>query len=159
MGKRTKRLMAVLGASAVLLAGTAGSAGAVGSGTQAVGFQLKNVQTGRCLDSNYNGEVYTSPCAKGGDNPYQQWQWGYWGVNALRNVETGLCLQNIAGDRVTTYDCDGTSEQIWSREYPVANRETISNKRTWRGLDSNANGQAYTSPYSTTNPYMQWWEW
>jgi serine/threonine-protein kinase len=45
---------------------------------------FQNWATGRCLDSNSNGDVYTLPCQWG--NPWQTWEirsWGQWGPNGL----------------------------------------------------------------------------
>jgi hypothetical protein len=34
-------------------------------------YNLKDVATGRCLDSNASGSIYTNPCQP--TNEYQQW--------------------------------------------------------------------------------------
>lgn len=53
---------------------------------------LKNRATGRCLDSNSQGAVYTLPCQKG--NGYQTWIMnGTFNEQAsFRNQATGKCL-------------------------------------------------------------------
>ncbi|WP_213450830.1 RICIN domain-containing protein [Rhizomonospora bruguierae] len=73
---------------------------------------LRNWATGRCLDSNRNGNVYTSPCDASRGNRFQLWQPEKIGqqdhdVVRLKNVETGMCIS-------------------WGRwGYPVANRGTV----------------------------------
>jgi hypothetical protein len=37
-------------------------------------YSIKDQATGRCLDSNANGQVYTNPCQAPG-NAYQDWYW------------------------------------------------------------------------------------
>jgi hypothetical protein len=49
---------------------------------------IQDEQTGRCLDSNYNGDVYTLPC-NGGE--YQNWYTGYFN-DSIYNDQTHRCL-------------------------------------------------------------------
>ncbi|MFJ8546880.1 hypothetical protein ACIRFH_33865 [Streptomyces sp. NPDC093586] len=53
----------------------------------------QNKQTGRCLDGNAIGEIYTSVCDPNRGNKYQQWVFTYSGPNAhtIRQVATGNC--------------------------------------------------------------------
>ncbi|MEW2079983.1 hypothetical protein AB0941_41840 [Streptomyces sp. NPDC013433] len=88
------RCLAVLGMLVGSAAVAAPSASAAGSDF------LRNWENGRCLDSNYAGEVYTSPCQFG--NAYQQWemlnlQGGEHGhdVAQFKNAATGLYLRYV----------------------------------------------------------------
>ncbi|MEU9796689.1 RICIN domain-containing protein [Streptomyces sparsogenes] len=162
MSKRTvlSGLAAVLGASAMLLAGMSGSASAAEAGIQAEGRQFKNVQTGLCLDSDAKGNAYTKSC--GNDNPYQRWSlvWkddGY----VLRNEKTLRCLGVDGGDAVYTEQCSKypASSQQWTWDSLDGGRLILRSVANGRALDSNHEGQLYTSPYGTGNLYMQWWQW
>ncbi|MFE2274471.1 RICIN domain-containing protein [Streptomyces lavendulae] len=158
MSKRTvlSGLAAALGVSAMLLAGTPGSATAAEVGTMAVGSQIKNFQTKLCLDSDTKGNAYTKSCADDLNNPYQQWGtlWNASGTKfQLRNVQTLRCLEAAGEDGVRTAPCGNHSSQLWSTNEWLR----IKNDYNGRALDSNAKGQLYTSPYSESNPYMEWW--
>ncbi|MEF3113440.1 RICIN domain-containing protein [Streptomyces chrestomyceticus] len=162
MSKRTvlSGLAAALGASAMLLTGMSGSASAADAPRYA--WQIKNVQTGLCLDSDYQGNAYTKSC--GNDNPYQQWSMfgnddeGY----DIKSQKTGRCLETVGyGDAVRTAPCspDSPASQQWKQEVLGGQRVIYKNVANGRALDSNQKGQLYTSPYGTGNLYMQWWEW
>ncbi|MEU6965465.1 RICIN domain-containing protein [Streptomyces chrestomyceticus] len=162
MSKRTvlSGLAAALGASAVLLAGMPGSASAAEVGIQAVGHQIKNEKTGLCLDSDDQGNVYTKGCAWDKHNAYQQWDyiWDAAGDTfALRNVQTLRCLSAHSGDGINTYPCWEHNIQKWTKTFH-GGAVIIRNVHYGRALDSNHDGQAYTSPYGTGNPYMRWFE-
>jgi hypothetical protein len=64
-------------------------------GSVLVGYRVVNF-AGRCLDSNDNGNVYTSPCQD--PNHWQKWKvHDFYGSNAhhifnLKDVNTGRCL-------------------------------------------------------------------
>jgi hypothetical protein len=80
---------------------------------------LRDEQTNRCLDSNYQGSVYTNPCW-GNDN-YQYWTW--WGDNyqgQYQNYQTGLCLQTD-GNAVWTQQCGNdpanSGYQLWRQGF------------------------------------------
>ncbi|MEU7245911.1 MULTISPECIES: RICIN domain-containing protein [Streptomyces] len=162
MSKRTvlSGLAAVLGASAMLLAGMSGSASAADDGDSE--YQIKNVQTGLCLDSDAKGNAYTKSC--GNDNPYQQW--GMFGSDKegwdVRSEKTGRCLETVGqGDAVRTAPCspDSPASQQWETVALPGGRYIFKNGANGRALDSNAKGQLYTSPFGTGNLYMQWWLW
>jgi hypothetical protein len=71
-----------------------------------------NVATGRCLDSNHAGDVYTLGC-NGGN--YQLWRVEYHGTSAgeLRDVATGRCLDSNHAGEVYTLGCNGGNYQRW----------------------------------------------
>jgi hypothetical protein len=73
---------------------------------------LKNVRTGRCLDSNTRRQVYTLPC-NGGN--FQRWRVFYNanGTRTFRNVSTKFCLDSNTARRLYTHACNGGSFQKW----------------------------------------------
>ncbi len=74
-------------------------------------FALKDHATGRCLDSNASGKLYTSPCQAPG-NLYQDWNWDSTG-SALTDYETGRCLDNNSAGQAYTLACNGGDYQLW----------------------------------------------
>jgi hypothetical protein len=68
-------------------------------------YSLQDQATGRCLDSNAGGSVYTNPCQAPG-NAYQDWYWGA-GMNKntskFTDVATSLPLWGDPGYPVHTY--------------------------------------------------------
>ncbi|MFJ6250595.1 MULTISPECIES: RICIN domain-containing protein [unclassified Streptomyces] len=159
-------LTAALGAGVMVLAGMTGSAGAAEVGTMAVGTQIKNVATGRCLDSNYYGNVYTSPCAGDHNNPYQQWIGEWSGATYyLKNVQTGLYLGHY-GSGNTGVRTVG-SDSVYRGWHAIAVSEIQRyNFRPWGNsplnLDSDAKGNVYLKEMNkpkNDNPYQMWWYW
>ncbi|MFH9044523.1 RICIN domain-containing protein [Streptomyces sp. NPDC017966] len=164
MSKRTvvSGLAAVLGASAMLLAGVPGSASAADAGTQAVGNQYKNEKTELCLDSDYQGNVYTKDCAGDKHNPYQQWNVytipPVWlDTFIISNVQTNRCLETGSGDSLRTAPCTWSSSQQWTKT-TYNGAWIIKNVYNGRALDSDHAGQAYTSTFGVGNPYMRWFQ-
>lgn len=107
---------------------------------------LRNWATGRCLDMNYSGVVYTLGC-NGGN--YQNWDLVYVsdqaGFYALRNAQTGLYLyrdgSGVRGgsslNQANSIYPFARSGQAW--EYQAEYRFTTGNVC----LDSNGNGEVY----------------
>ncbi|MCM2422641.1 RICIN domain-containing protein [Streptomyces sp. RKAG293] len=131
---------------------------------------LRNIETGRCLDSNASGAVYTMPCSLPvKSNQYQLWEpqlvfRGSSDVVIVKNVATQRCLTlngSLAG--VHTESCDsGHSDQKWSAKgsgWDKINLE-ITYARGRGGfisvdLDSNRQGNAYASEYNGSG-FQRW---
>ncbi|WP_078900034.1 RICIN domain-containing protein [Streptomyces sp. SBT349] len=115
-----------------LLPTSAGATGAAPLAAQA-DTRIVNVATGRCLDSNAAGDVYTLGCNGGA---YQRWE-SDWGQ--VRNVATGRCLDSNVNGEVYTLACNGGNYQTWA----TRNNREIINAETLRCLDSNGAGHVY----------------
>ncbi|MER5435057.1 ACP synthase [Streptomyces sp. NPDC002588] len=107
---------------------------------------LRNWQTGRCLDSNHNGEVYTLPCQQGND--YQTWEpvfvaHYFYDVVEVHNKATGLCLYLTAQNQLATSNCNNSSNALWiaAGSWDVLQLQSFFNST--QCLDSNAAGSAY----------------
>jgi hypothetical protein len=105
---------------------------------------LMDVQTGRCLDSNAAGNVYTNPCQMPG-NAYQDWVETSWGAPSVsfQDVATGRCLDSNAAGNLYTLPCQapGNPYQDWD-----SSGTRFLDHATQRCLDSNYAGNAYTLP-------------
>ncbi|OKI01418.1 hypothetical protein A6A06_19870 [Streptomyces sp. CB02923] len=123
---------------------------------------LTNWQTGYCLDGDVKGAVYTSKNSNGcgANNPYQRWNF-YTGTNGvmLQSSKTGLCVAGggPGSDRVSAVSCNSDDpKQWWEQRYLMDDVYAMINYQNRRALDSNLNGNAYTSTFSDSNSYMKW---
>jgi hypothetical protein len=67
-------------------------------------YSIQDQETGRCLDSNAAGQVYTNPCQAPG-NAYQDWYWGagsYTDNSMFTDVATSRPLWGAPGYPVVT---------------------------------------------------------
>ena len=88
----------------------------------------ENLATQRCLDSNPNGNVYTSAnrCTSSSTNNYQKWQIITVGSRRrLKNRATSRCLDSNANGTVYTNPCGSTNNfQKWvERSYWLFSHE------------------------------------
>src|SRR5262245_16836462 len=94
------RLLAVtaLGATSLVVIATPAQAAPPNPGI------IRNWKTGRCLDSNWDGAVYTLGC-NGGD--YQKWKVEYFSLSKyqIKNVATGRCINQDGWGEVYTSPC------------------------------------------------------
>jgi serine/threonine-protein kinase len=116
--------MAVLGA-AVFVAGGAVPASAA-SALSVVSWQ--NVGTTNCLDSNYNGDVYSLPC-NGGN--YQNWNvYLASGGLTIVDAQTGRCLDSNYNGDVYSLPCNGGNYQNWNLSPSTSGGVYIQNAQT-----------------------------
>ncbi|MFF5393070.1 ricin-type beta-trefoil lectin domain protein [Streptomyces sp. NPDC013012] len=122
---------------------------------------LVNEQTGRCLDSDTAGNVYTKECRWA--NPYQQWVPSIpsgSGRMLLRNVQTGLCLTAVNSTSVRTMVCP--SNRYYPMEWGLvsaAGRQSLENGNSPTlpvVLDSDNDGKVYLRPPTNLNRYQSW---
>ncbi|CAL9329766.1 RICIN domain-containing protein [Streptomyces sp. enrichment culture] len=122
---------------------------------------MRNEQTGLCLDSDMNGNVYTKTCTS--NNPYQQWSPisqkiddypGY----MIKNNRTGLCLTAVDPGNVRTLPCGtGYMPQNWRRGWFLnSNALATSAWNTYTVLDSNSKGNVYLKEEINGNRYQSW---
>jgi serine/threonine-protein kinase len=120
--------------------------------------KLIDHKTGRCLDSNSRGRVYTLPCNGG---RYQIWD--ETSAGELMNSETGLCLQG-GMDRVhvRTTTCGHTAGWEFGNvpdNAPVGTGTLTDGAYDVPGqlfaLDSNYSGHVYEGP-TNDGPYQLW---
>jgi serine/threonine-protein kinase len=76
-------------------------------------FSFQDDATGRCLDSNAAGALYTSPCQTPG-NTYQKWYSPGGGQVSLSDGQTELCLDSNSAGRAYTHACNGGNYQNWN---------------------------------------------
>ena len=114
-------------------------------------FRWIDYQTGRCLDSNYNGDVYTLPCNGG---PYQQWWLGP--DFELCDYQTGRCIE-AQGQDIHAYFPSGDPSQWWyfDKGVGVPVYQVRNQQYTALCLDSNYNGNVYALGCNG-GPYQAW---
>jgi Ricin-type beta-trefoil lectin domain len=73
-------------------------------------FSFQDDATGRCLDSNSAGNLYTNPCQAPG-NTYQTW----WSTetSSFFDGATGRCLDSNSTGNAYTLPCNGGLYQYW----------------------------------------------
>ncbi|MFI9240329.1 RICIN domain-containing protein [Streptomyces sp. NPDC053079] len=152
--KKTTGLVGLLALACATVVAIPSSASADGRGA----IEIKNVQTGLCLDGNNAGGVYTKGC--GGNNPYQRWYLheGPKGV-MLQSKETGLCVsgKGPGNDGLYGTNCNsGDDAQWWEQRNVYGNSYTLLNYQNRKALDSNAKGYAYVHRYGDSNTYQHW---
>jgi hypothetical protein len=129
--------------------------------TSVYNYTITDAATGRCLDSNYLGDIYTLPC-NGGN--YQRWNFIYnssWGAYDIQDRQTGLCIAT-SGWYVWTEDCGGGAEHMmmpWTDNGANPDSFAIVTADDYTDcLDSNTSGatsnfhtvgSVYTSDFST----------
>ncbi|WP_432976039.1 RICIN domain-containing protein [Dactylosporangium sp. CA-233914] len=167
-GWRSRRLLAVL----ITVVTIAMSAVAFQSPAQAyVGTNiLRNWETGRCLDSDWNGDVYTLPCdLPVGSNDHQIWEpirraHAEFDVVILKNKATSRCLGWLPGKPNvirTTVQCgyDGRATDIrvlWSAVGTGWANVLFRNNVGGEVLDSNRAGNVY--PHAFNDGGFQHWK-
>ncbi|MGW2444528.1 RICIN domain-containing protein [Streptomyces sp. NPDC001675] len=117
---RAAKALAVLGAVLASIVVAAPSA----SASDTTNF-LRSWQTGRCLDSNAEGRVYTSPCQEG--NRYQQWRLV---TRTGSNGHDLAWLQNDATSRILSSDG-------WSLQTKWDSDNKLDTTTWWEGLGPN----------------------
>ncbi|MDX2678969.1 RICIN domain-containing protein [Streptomyces sp. NY05-11A] len=126
---------------------------------------LRNWETGRCLDSNWDGQVYTNPCDQGND--YQTWTVVYKSHSAYDNVQivnkaTQRCLytNDYPALVLATVPCEGVPAgqtpgkgQLWAAV--GSGWDNVQLVGAEGCLDSNRGGSAYVQGCNGGN-YQHW---
>ncbi|WP_345440565.1 RICIN domain-containing protein [Actinoallomurus vinaceus] len=138
------RISSTAGAFVLLSSVGVVTATATGASAQTVGpHRIVQDATGRCLDGNKAGKVYSRPC-NGGN--YQKWKLTSHKMDRIRtawyvkNVATGRCLDSNKAGNVYTLPCNGGNYQYWLPTLPANWLDWATNLY----LDGNAKGAVYT---------------
>jgi hypothetical protein len=123
---------------------------------------LRNVATGRCLDSNARGAVSANPCQP--TNRYQQWRLGHFGQNDvvhIVDVATGRCLDSNVHQGVFTNSCESAKDlyQLWLPAEVLGNPAGTQwyDQGTGRVLDYNRHQGVFTNYGSDTGDAYELW--
>jgi len=95
--------------------------------------KFENYMTGRGLDSDHGGRVYSLDC---NSSPHQKWEWQ--SDETIVNVATGKCLDGY-GHTINALPCNGRAYQKWLRGGLLE----IINKETGWCLESRRNGNIF----------------
>lgn len=113
----------------------------------------QNTATLRCLDSDFNGSVYTLDCNGGG---FQLW------TNAplnfgdqIRDRATGWCLDSNTAGHAYMLPCNNGAFQQWTVRRTGGFGYEIRNVATGLCLDSNTSGSVYTLACNGGN-FQRW---
>ena len=120
------------------------------------GTTLRNDVTRKCLDSNYEGRVYTLACNGGRFQTWVPIKPGTSNLYVIKNLETGRCLDSNALGNAYAIACNGGNFQVWIQTFFSNGRKSYTNLATGRLLDSNAQGDVYTLPYNPGR-YQLWY--
>ncbi|MEU8580267.1 RICIN domain-containing protein [Streptomyces abikoensis] len=118
--------------------------------------QYRSDGTGRCLDSDMAGYVYTKGCGR--DNPFQHWyRYDSNGAVQLQNTKSGKCLAATSTTSVYAKNCDSNDDsQWWTEEYVTRGVVMLVNKRNRMALDSDAGGKVYLNSPWAGNQFQEW---
>ncbi|MGH3251734.1 MAG: RICIN domain-containing protein [Trebonia sp.] len=163
---RTRRwrraLMTMLISVAILLGFGFSSAPGASASTSSWTGTLHDAATGRCLDSNSSGSVYTLACNGGG---YQRWSIVETDSNngvymKVIDWETGRCLDSNSSGSLYTLSCNGGAYQNWDQSADLLDSPVTwvyVDRATGLCLDSNSSGSAYTHGCNFGS-YQKWIE-
>ena len=107
-------------------------------------YSWRNIATGRHLDSNYEGKVYT---LSANDGDFQVWNMYYLSASRsyfFQNQQTNRVLDSNMNGNVYTLEYNGGDFQKWRLEQTALGYIRWRNVATGRMLDSNHNGDCYT---------------
>jgi hypothetical protein len=145
-------ILAVLGLAALAI----GSGAKPALAAPAPAF-MQNYQTGMCLASNSNGQVWTESCNYGSSEEWEIAPTPSSTPNqAIQSVQTGLWLDSNSAGNLYTDPGNGGQYQSWVVLYPNDDGMfAFQDVATGRWLDSNYAGAAYTNP-GNGGTYQSW---
>src|SRR3984957_2545633 len=145
-------ILAVLGCAVLVI----GPGAKPASAAPAFAF-MENYQTGLCLASNGNGQVWTESCNYGSSEEWEITPTPSSTPNqAIQSVTTGLWLDSNFAGNLYTDPGNGGAYQSWVVLYPNDDGMfAFQDVATGRWLDSNYAGAAYTNP-GNGGTYQSW---